>query len=66
MNGRRIKLKYSKVDIDKLSDWLDSNKYIHSYIPDTSQYGTIEDLSLFLEVYTEEAETAVRLKWETE
>ena len=69
--ARRVIINYRKVDPNALGDWLAENNYKHAFIPypeATSDYldGTIGTLLVYVEVYSEEAEIALRLKWECE
>jgi len=68
MNTRRkIKINHLKVDIDNLCKWLEDNEYKYALIPyEHRPRDIVASVLMFVEVYTEEAETAVRLTWNCE
>ena len=73
MNPRRVKINMRKLNIGALLEWLDDNDYKYAMVP-SSQLGqtldpsetVVGDLTLFIELYTGEAETALRLAWDVE
>ena len=64
--ARRIKLNYRKVNINDLADWLEVNNYEYALVPYYGYPTIIGSRTMWVEVYTNEAETAIRLKWNTE
>jgi len=67
MNKRRIKINYMKVNLDQVVAWLELNEYKYALIPYESRpRDIVGSLLMFVEVYTAEAETALRLTWNCE
>lgn len=70
---RILKINYRKVDTGELANWLTDNNYKFELIHDNNvctdgfdQDTVIGSLILSLELFTDEAEVATRLKWDVE
>ena len=66
MTGRRILANYRLVSPTELTEWLFENGYKHAFVPYDTDPDRIGTMLYYIEVYCEEAETAVRLKWDVE
>ena len=65
-SARRVIINYLKVNVGEMADWLEANNYKYAFVPYDDDPKSIGTLLMYVEVYSEEAETALRLKWECE
>ena len=69
---RILKLNYRRVNVAELRIWLTDNKYIFEIVHGSNEVSfaggdvVIGSLLVSLELYSDEAEVATRLKWNVE